>query len=49
MVSLKINKSGSEYIGPDFLPSGMCGAVKVVINTNKSGQEPEWLERGGHM
>ena len=49
MVSLKINKSGSEYIGPDFLPSSMCGAVKVVINTNKSGQEPEWLERGGHM
>ena len=49
MVSLKINKSGSEYIGPDFLPCSMCGAVKVVINTNKSGQEPEWLERGGHM
>ena len=48
MVSLKINKSGSEYIGADF-PSSMCGAVKVVINTNKSGQEPEWLERGGHM
>ena len=37
MVSLKINKSGSEYIGADF-PSSMCGAVKVVINTNKSGQ-----------
>ena len=37
MVSLKINKSGSEYIGADF-PSSMCGARKVVINTNKSGQ-----------
>ena len=37
MVSLKINKSGSEYIGADF-PSSMCGAMKVVINTNKSGQ-----------